>query len=77
MLSETPDEVRPAIEQALQYDGAALVEAIVCRQELSMPPTITLEQMKGFTHFSRLRWCSAGEATKSWTWRRPIFSGDG
>ena len=28
------------------------VEAIVSRQELSMPPTITLEQMKGFTLFT-------------------------
>jgi hypothetical protein len=34
---------------ASQHDGPALVEAIVSRQELSMPPTITLEQMKGFT----------------------------
>jgi pyruvate dehydrogenase (quinone) len=50
--AETPDQVRPAIEQAFQHDGPALVEAIVSRQELSMPPTITLEQMKGFTLFT-------------------------
>jgi pyruvate dehydrogenase (quinone) len=37
------------IAQALKHDGPALVEAIVSRQELSMPPTITLEQMKGFS----------------------------
>jgi pyruvate dehydrogenase (quinone) len=52
VLAETPDQVRPAIEQALQHDGPALVEAIVSRQELSMPPAITLEQMKGFTLFT-------------------------
>jgi pyruvate dehydrogenase (quinone) len=52
LRAETPDQVRPAIEQALQHEGPALVEAIVSRQELSMPPTITLEQMKGFTLFT-------------------------
>jgi pyruvate dehydrogenase (quinone) len=39
------------ISQALQYDGPALVEILVSRQELSMPPTITLEQAKGFSLF--------------------------
>ena len=37
--------------QALRHDGPALVEVTVNRQELSMPPTITLEQMKGFSLF--------------------------
>jgi len=37
--------------QALQHDGPALVEVLLSRQELSMPPTITLEQMKGFSLF--------------------------
>jgi serine/threonine protein kinase len=39
------------IAQALKHDGPALVEVIVSRRELSMPPTITLEQMKGFSLF--------------------------
>ncbi len=39
------------IAQALQHDGPALVEVIVSRQELSMPPMITLEQAKGFSLF--------------------------
>ena len=39
------------IAQALKYDGPALVEIPVSRQELSMPPTITLEQAKGFSLF--------------------------
>ena len=39
------------IAQALQHDGPALVEVRVSRQELSMPPTITLEQMTGFSLF--------------------------
>jgi pyruvate dehydrogenase (quinone) len=48
---ETPDQVEPMIAQALKHDGPALVEVPVSRQELSMPPTITLEQTKGFSLF--------------------------
>jgi pyruvate dehydrogenase (quinone) len=51
LRAETPDQVAPMIAQALKHDGPALVEVIVSRQELSMPPTITLEQMKGFSLF--------------------------
>jgi len=40
------------ITQVLKYDGPALVEALVSRQELSMPPTITAEQVKGFSLFA-------------------------
>jgi pyruvate dehydrogenase (quinone) len=39
------------IAQALKYDGPALVEIPVSRQELSMPPTITYEEAKGFSLF--------------------------
>jgi pyruvate dehydrogenase (quinone) len=51
LRAETPDQVRPMIARALEHDGPALVEVLVSRQELSMPPTITLEQMKGFSLF--------------------------
>jgi pyruvate dehydrogenase (quinone) len=46
---EKPEDLRPALQEALAHDGPALVEVIVNRQELSMPPTITAEQAKGFT----------------------------
>jgi pyruvate dehydrogenase (quinone) len=49
LAAETPDQVKPMIEQALRHDGPALVEAVVSRQELSVPPTITASQVKGFT----------------------------
>jgi pyruvate dehydrogenase (quinone) len=52
LTAETPDQVRPMLAQALQHKGPALVEVLVSRQELSMPPTITLEQMKGFSLFA-------------------------
>jgi pyruvate dehydrogenase (quinone) len=51
LRAETADQVRPMIEQALSHDGPALIEAIVSRQELSMPPTITVNQIKGFSLF--------------------------
>ena len=39
------------IAEAFAHDGPALVEVMVSRQELSMPPTITLEQISGFSLF--------------------------
>ena len=39
------------IAQALKHGGPALVEVLVARQELSMPPTIFYEQAKGFSLF--------------------------
>jgi len=52
LTAETPAQVRPMIAQALKHDGPALVEVVVDRQELSMPPTITAEQVKGFSLFT-------------------------
>jgi thiamine pyrophosphate-dependent acetolactate synthase large subunit-like protein len=45
---EKPEDVRGALEQAFAYDGPALVDVLVNRQELSMPPTIELAQATGF-----------------------------
>jgi pyruvate dehydrogenase (quinone) len=45
---EKPEEVEGALRQAFAYDGPALVDVVVNRQELSMPPTIKLEQATGF-----------------------------
>lgn len=40
------------LQKAFKLDGPALVEALVHRQELSMPPTITIEQATGFGMFN-------------------------
>ena len=45
----TPEQVRPALETAFSHHGPALVEVVVNRQELAMPPTIKPEQMIGFS----------------------------
>jgi pyruvate dehydrogenase (quinone) len=49
---ERPDDLEAALRAAFDHDGPALVEAVVARQELSMPPTITYEQIKGFTLYA-------------------------
>jgi pyruvate dehydrogenase (quinone) len=51
LKAETARDVRPMLQQAFKHDGPALVEVLVHRQELSMPPTITLEQATGFGVF--------------------------
>ena len=52
LRAERSQDVRPMLEKALNHDGPALVEVFVHRHELSMPPTISLAQMKGFTLFT-------------------------
>ncbi len=48
---EDPGELPDAVRGLLAHDGPALLDVVVNRQELAMPPTITLEQAKGFTLF--------------------------
>ncbi|MBK0419001.1 ubiquinone-dependent pyruvate dehydrogenase [Leucobacter sp. CSA1] len=45
-------ELEPALREALEHPGPALVEVMTDRQELSMPPSISAEQMKGFTLYA-------------------------
>ena len=44
-----PGEVAAGVREVLSHPGPALLDAVTARTELSMPPKITLEQMKGFT----------------------------
>jgi pyruvate dehydrogenase (quinone) len=46
---EDPAEVGDAIAAALTHYGPVLVDAVVNRTELTMPPSITLDMAKGFT----------------------------
>ena len=45
---EDPTDLKPAVTEAFRHDGPALVDAVVNRSELSMPPTIKLDQAVGF-----------------------------
>jgi pyruvate dehydrogenase (quinone) len=49
---ERPDELAGALRAAFAHDGAALVDVMVARQELSLPPKVTLDQLKGFTLYA-------------------------
>jgi pyruvate dehydrogenase (quinone) len=46
---EDPAEVAEGIAAALAHDGPVLVDAVVNRTELAMPPSVTVEMAKGFT----------------------------
>jgi pyruvate dehydrogenase (quinone) len=48
---ERPGEVEDGIAAAFAHDGPVLIDAVVNRQELAMPPAVTLEMAKGFTLF--------------------------
>ena len=49
LRAEDPDQVRPMLIQALTHDGPALVDVVVNRQELLIPPSINFEVVKGFS----------------------------
>ena len=46
---DDPGEVEAAIAAALAHNGPVLIDAVVNRTELAMPPAVTLEMAKGFT----------------------------
>src|SRR5262249_15664205 len=48
---ERPAEVEDRVAAALAHDGPVLIDAVVNRQELAMPPAVTAEMAKGFTLF--------------------------
>jgi pyruvate dehydrogenase (quinone) len=46
---ENPADVEEGIAAALAHDGPVLIDAVVNRTELAMPPAVTVEMAKGFT----------------------------
>jgi pyruvate dehydrogenase (quinone) len=46
---EDPKDVDEKLTEALAHPGPVVVDAVVNRQELAMPPAITAEMAKGFT----------------------------
>ena len=51
LKANVPEQVRPMIAQALSHPGPALVEVVVNRQELIVPPSVKLDQVAGFSLF--------------------------
>src|SRR5258708_3424979 len=46
---EDPEEVQEKLAEALAHPGPVLIDAVVNRMELAMPPKVTAEMAKGFT----------------------------
>ncbi|MQT15039.1 ubiquinone-dependent pyruvate dehydrogenase [Segnochrobactrum spirostomi] len=45
---EDPGDLPSALERVLAHDGPAVLDVVTATQELSMPPTIGIEQARGF-----------------------------
>ena len=46
---EDPGDLETAAREILAHDGPALLDVVTARNELSMPPKVQAEQMKGFS----------------------------
>jgi pyruvate dehydrogenase (quinone) len=57
---EKADELEDTLRAAFAHDGPALVDVRTARQELSLPPKISLEQAKGFSLFAMRTILSGG-----------------
>jgi pyruvate dehydrogenase (quinone) len=57
---EQAADLEGALQAAFAHDGPALLDVHTARQELSMPPKITLEQAKGFTLYATRTILSGG-----------------
>jgi pyruvate dehydrogenase (quinone) len=58
---EQPSDLDGALADAFAHDGPALIDVVTARQELSIPPAITVEQAKGFSLYA-IRTVMAGRA---------------
>jgi len=48
---EAPQDVHAAVAEVLRHDGPALLDVVSARQELVMPPTITVDEAHKFGVF--------------------------
>ena len=44
-----PGESQNVFEQAMSFDGPVIIDAVVSRMELAMPPKVKADMVKGFT----------------------------
>jgi pyruvate dehydrogenase (quinone) len=58
---ERPADLEQALTDAFGHDGPAVIDVVTARQELSIPPAITVEQAKGFSLYA-IRTILAGRA---------------
>jgi pyruvate dehydrogenase (quinone) len=46
------DQLQDALREALAHDGPALVDVVTERQELTIPPSVSVEQATGFALYA-------------------------
>ena len=56
-------ELPDAVDEFLAHDGPAVLDVVTERQELSMPPSISAEQVKGFSMYA-IRTVLSGQGTE-------------
>jgi pyruvate dehydrogenase (quinone) len=61
---ERPEDVETGVAEALNHDGPVLVDAVVNRMELAMPPKVMIEMAKGFSLYM-LKAVVDGRATRN------------
>lgn len=49
---ESSDVLESVLAEAFAYDGPALIDVVTERQELTIPPSIKLDQAKGFALYA-------------------------
>ncbi len=49
---EKSDDLKEAFRTAFEHPSPALIDVVVNRQELSMPPTVSMEQAVGFNLYA-------------------------
>lgn len=49
---DSSDDLEPALRAAFDHDGPALVNVITERQEMTVPPSVTAAQLKGFSLYA-------------------------
>lgn len=47
-----PADLEDVLKEAFAHDGPAVIDVHTARQELSIPPAITIEQAKGFSLYA-------------------------
>ena len=57
---ERAGALEDGLREAFAHDGPALIEVVTARQELSLPPAITTDQIKGFTLYAARTILSGG-----------------
>lgn len=62
---EDASDIRPAIQRAFDHPGPALIDFVTDPRALSMPPSTTLEQVKGFA-LTTAKLIFSGETAEVW-----------